>query len=212
MDKEIGLYVNNLGEITELNKAGFIRIFTKDKNIWKVVKEIPFEFYTIPEENVGADTLKISEVLEACKVLVAKEIPDLLYMILDSIGVSIWKMEGEQHKILDYVLEKELEEAEELKAINKLKISDTKEGFFPMEIGSSGCYILNLKELQEHNIGNTTKQVLKPFFSEDKFDELIINCAHIPCWLESELERLNLNFQASKTGENDYILIINHSK
>lgn len=213
MNKEIALYVNNLGEITELNKAGFMKIFIKDKNIWNVVREIPFEFYTTQEEeNIGVDALKISEVLEVCKVLVAKEIPDLLYMILDSIGVSIWKMEGEQHKILDYVLEKELEEAEEIKVINKLKIGDTKEGFFPMEIGSSGCYILNLKELQEHNIGITTKQVLKPFFSEDKFDELIINCDHIPCWLESELERLNLNFQTSKTGENDYILIINHNK
>jgi hypothetical protein len=121
-------------------------------------------------------------------------------------------MEGEQHKILDYVLEKEIEEAEEIKVINKLKIDNVKEGFFPMEIGSNGYYILNLKELQEHNIGITTKQVLKPFFSENKFNELIINCSHIPCWLESELERLNLNFGASKTAENEYILIINHNK
>jgi hypothetical protein len=65
--------------------------------------------------------------------------------------------------------------------------------------------------LQETNIGITTKQVLKPFFLENKFNELIVTCSHIPFWLESELERLNLNFESSKTGENDYILIINHN-
>lgn len=213
MNKEIALYVNNLGEIADLNKAGFIRILKKDNNKWIVIKETPFEFYSVKEkENIGLDTLKISEALEKCKVFVAKEIPDLIYIMFESIGISTWKMEGNLYEILDYVLEKEIEEAEEIKVINKLKINNAKEQFFPMEIGSSGYYILNLKELQEHNTGITTKQVLKPFFSENKFNELIINCSHIPCWLESELERLDLNFEASKTGEDEYVLIINHNK
>jgi Iron only nitrogenase protein AnfO (AnfO_nitrog). len=132
-------------------------------------------------------------------------------MLLDDVGVSIWKMEGEQYETLEYVFEKEMEEEEEIKIINKHKIYNEEESFLPKEIGNSGYYTLNLKKLQEDNIGITTKQVLKPFLLKNKFNELVVTCSHIPFWLESELERLNLNFETSKTGENDYILIINHN-
>jgi len=211
MIKEIAMYVNNLGEITDLNKAGFIKIFSKDNDKWNIIKEISFEFYTVQErEDIRLDTLNISEALENCKVFVAKEIPNLIYMMLDSIGVSTWKMEGNKNEILDYVLEKEEEEAEEIKLIEASKLSDKKQRVLPIEIGSNGYYILNLKELQDHNAGITTKQVLKPFLNDNKFNELILNCSHVPCWIEGELERLNLTFECSKTGQNDYIVIINH--
>lgn len=211
MIKEIAMYVNNLGEITNLNKAGFIKIFSKDTDKWNVINEMPFEFQTVKErEDIRLDTLNISEALKSCKVFVATEIPDLIHMMLDGIGVSTWKMEGDQNEILDYVLEKEEEEAEEIKFIRTSKVSDKKQSVFPIEIGSNEHYILNLKELQEGNTGITTKQVLKPFLKDNNFNELILNCSHIPCWLEGELEKLNLSFECSKTGENDYIVIINH--
>lgn len=211
MIKEIAMYVNNLGEITDLNRAGFIKIFSKDNDKWNSINEIPFEFHTVKErEDIRLDTLNISEALKNCKVFVAAEIPDLIHMMLDGIGVSTWKMDGNQNEILDYVLEKEEEEAEEIKFIGASKFSDKKQSIFPIKIGCNGNYILNLKELQERNTGITTKQVLKPFLKDNNFTELILNCSHIPCWLEVELERLNLSFECSKTGRNDYIVIINH--
>lgn len=212
MKEEIALYVNGLGEITDFSEAGFIRIFFKDKSKWNIKKEMSFDFnIAFEKEHIGLYTRKISEVLEECKIFVAKEIPNLIYMILNNLQVSTWKMEGEQYKILEYVMEKEREEAEEIKVINEIEIINQEERFLPKEIGSSGYYTLNLKELQEHNIGITTKQVLKPFFIENSFNELIVICSHIPCWFEEELNRLNLNFEVSKTGENDYIVIINHN-
>lgn len=213
MKKEIALYVNNLGEISDLNRVGFIRIFTKDNNKWNLEKEIEVNFNNVQEkENMGFHALKISEALGKCRIFVAKEIPNIIFTILNNIGLSIWKMEGDQYKILEYVLEKELEEDEEIKFINKLKIKKEKEMILPIEAGSNGYYIINLKDVQEHNIGITTKQVLKPFLLENKFNQLIITCSHIPCWLESELEGLNLNFETWKTGENDCILVINHNQ
>lgn len=212
MKKEIALYVNSLGEIADFNERGFVRIYTKDNNKWKLNKETELEFSSFEEKDIiGLQALKISEVLGECKVLVAKEIPDLVYIILHNIGVSIWRMEGDQYATLEYVFEKEVEEEKEIKIINKLERAQKEESYLPKEIGKSGYYTLNLKKMQEANNGITTKQVLKPFFLENKFNELVVTCSHIPFWLESELERLNLNFEASKTGENDYILIINHN-
>lgn len=211
MKEEIALYVNNHGEITDFNEYGFIKIFFKDKNKWNIKKEMSFDFSIAYEkENIGLYTRKISEVLEECKILVAKEIPYSIYVILNNLEVSTWKLDGEQYKILEYVMEKEKEEAEEIKVINEIEIIKQRERFLPKEVGSSGYYTLNLKELQEYNIGITTKQVLKPFFMENTFNELIVICSHIPCWFEEELNKLNLNFEVSKTGENDYIVIINH--
>lgn len=212
MKDEIALYVNNNGEITDFNEYGFIKIFFKDKNKWIIKKEMSFEFSGAYEKrNIGSCTRKISEILEKCKILVAKEIPDSIYMILNNLEVSTWKLEGEQYEILEYVMEREKEEAEEIKVINDLEITNQEARFLPKEIGCSGYFTLNLKELQEHNIGITTKQILKPFFIENSFNELIVICSHIPCWFEEELNRLNLNFDVSKTGENDYIVIINHN-
>jgi Fe-only nitrogenase accessory protein AnfO len=211
MIKEIAMYVNNLGEITDLNKAGFIKIFSKDNDKWKITNEMPFEFYTVHErENIRLDTLNISEALKNCKVFVATEIPDLIHMMLDGIGVSTWKMDGNENDILDYVLEKEEEEEEEIKFIGDSKLGDKKQSVFPIEIGRNGHYILNLKELQERNTGISTKKVLRPFLNDNNFSELILNCSHIPCWLEGDLEKLNLRFECSQTGQNECIVIINH--
>lgn len=211
MIKEIAMYINSFGEIADLNNAGLIRIFSKDKNKWNVVKDKSFEFHTIQKkDNIRLNTLNITEALENCKVFVAKEIPDLVYMILDSIGVSVWKMDGEQDKILKYVSEKEEEEEKEIKLINPLRVSDKKERTSPIQIGHNGHYIMNLKEIQKHNTGITTKQVLRPFLNNNKFTELIITCLHVPNWLISDLKRLNLNFEFSKAGDNDFVIVINH--
>lgn len=212
MVKEIAMYVDNLGEVADLNKAGFIKFFSKNSDDkWKIVKEIPFKFYSMQnEDHIRIDTLNINEALKNCKVFVAREIPNYIYMMFDSIGISAWKMDGNQKEILEYILEKEEEEAEEIKHIDSTRSSNKKKIVVPTEIGGNGYYILNLKEIQEHNTGSTTKQALKPFLNNNKFNELIVTCSHIPHWLKAELERLNLNFEFSQTGENDFVIVINH--
>ncbi|WP_297426959.1 Fe-only nitrogenase accessory protein AnfO [Clostridium sp.] len=209
MRKEIAVYMNNLGEITDIKEAGIIKVFSKNNEEWNVRKELSFKFNSTKEkEDIRLDTLNIAEALENCKIFIAKEFSDLAYLMLDSMGFSTWKMDGAISEILEYVLEKEEEEAEEIKLINSSRQNDKKQSIEPTEIGENGCYIFNLKELQEHNTGVTSKQALKPFLNNKGFSELIITCSHIPNWVEDELEKLNLSYEFSRTGQNDYILII----
>lgn len=212
MLKEIAVYINNLGKVADLNEAGTIKIFSKDNNNnWNIVRELLFKFHSIGNmKDIGLDTINIAESLGHCKILIAKGLPDFTFKMLDSIGFSVWTMDGELEEILEYVLEKEEEEAEEVKFINNSIFSSKKQIAEPVEIGDKGCYILNIKEVQERNMGVTSKQALKPFLNNKNFNELIVTCSHIPCWLENELENLNLNFRFSKTGEDDYIIIINN--
>ncbi|EHI99685.1 Nitrogenase iron-iron accessory protein AnfO [Clostridium sp. DL-VIII] len=209
MVNEIAVYINKLDEIADLNETGIIKIFSKDNN-WRVIRELPFKFHsTKGKEDIRLDTLNIAEILGSCKIFVAKEFSDLAYTMLEGLGVSTWKMKGRSSEVLDYILEKEKEEAEEIKIIDSENFNDKNQTVKPMEIGNNGCYILNVRELQDRNIGITTKQALMPFLNEGNFNELILTCSHIPGWLESYLTKLNFNFQFSEVGEGDYLIIVN---
>lgn len=210
MGKEIAVYVNSFGEVVNFNEAGIIKVFSKDEDQWKIARELPFEFHSTEERSdISLDALNIAEALESCKIFVAREFSDLAHVVLDSMGFSTWKMDGDPSNFLEYVSEKEEEEAEVIRLMDFSNSSDKKQNISPVEIGNNGHYILNLKELQEHNTGITSKQALKPFLNNENFNEIIVTCSHIPNWLEREIESLNLNFQFSKTGQSDYVIVIN---
>lgn len=210
MRKEIAVYVNSFGEVVNFNEAGIIKVFSKDEDQWKIARELPFEFHSTEERSdISLDALNIAEALESCKIFVAREFSDLAHTMLDSMGFSTWKMDGDPSNFIEYVSEKEEEEAEVIRLMDFSNSSDKKQNISPVEIGNNGHYILNLKELQEHNTGITSKQALKPFLNNENFNEIIVTCNHIPNWLEREIESLNLNFQFSKTGQSDYVIVIN---
>lgn len=212
MLKEIAIYINNLGGIADLKEIGIIKVFSKNKDEWRVIRELPFKFNSTKEkEDIRLDIFNIAEALGNCKIFVAREFSDLAYTMLNSMRFSTWKMDGDPNKILEYVLEKEEEEAEEIKFIDASNSSEKKQNNSPVEIGNNGYYILNLKGLQDHNTGITSKQALKPFLNNNDFNELIITCSHIPNWLESEVKNLNLNFKFLETEQMDYIIIINRN-
>lgn len=209
MLKEIAVYVNNIGEVTDFNKAGIIKVFSKYKNQWIISRELPFEFHSTKEKSdLSLDVLNIAEALENCRIFVAREFSDLAHKVLDSMGFSTWKMDSDPSNFLEYVFEKEVEEAEAIRLMDYSNTINKKQNISPIEIDDNGNYILNMKELQEHNTGVTTKQALRPFLNNENFNELIVTCSHIPYWLEKEIEKLNLSFRFSETGPSDYIIVI----
>jgi Fe-only nitrogenase accessory protein AnfO len=210
MISEIAVYINSLNEIAAINETGIIKIFSKYNDNWIIIKELPFKFHSTKEkEDIILDMLNIAKILGSCKIFVAKEFSDLAYTMIDGMGFSTWRMKGTTSEVLDYILEKEKEEVEEIKIIDSLNSNDKKQTVKPIEIGNNGYYILNVRKLQDCNIGITTKQALMPFLNKGNFNELIITCSHIPGWLESYLTKLNFNFQFSEIGEGDYLIIIN---
>lgn len=209
MTKEIAVYVNNFEETANLSENGIIKVFFKDGDEWNIVRTLPFKFQSTKEkEEIRLDTINIAEALGSCRIFVAKEFSDLAYTMIDSMGFSVWKMNGKPSGFLDYILEKEAEEEEEIKLIDSININENDQNIEPVGIGKNGYYILNIKDLQKHNVGITSKQALKPFLNHKDFNELIVTCSHIPNWIENELKKLKLNFQFSKINESDYIIII----
>lgn len=210
MLKEIAVYVNNFGEVADFNEAGIIKVFAKKRYQWIVTRELSFKFQSTEEtSDISLDALNIAEALKNCKIFVAREFSHLAHIVLDSMGFSTWKMEGDPSKFIDYILEKEEEAAEAIRLMDYSNSINKKQNIGPIEIDNNGHYIINFKELQEYNTGVTTKQALKPFLNYKDFNEIIVTCSHIPNWLETEVESLNLNYQLSKTGQSDYVIVIN---
>lgn len=209
MLKEIAVYVNSIGEVTDFDKTGFIKVFSKNRDQWITLRELPFEFHSTKEKpDISLDALNIAEALENCRIFVAREYSELAHKLLDNMGISTWKMDSAPSNFLEYVLEKEEEEAKVIRLLDYSNHINKKENIGPIGIDNNGNYILNLKGLQEHNTGITTKQALKPFLNNETFNELIVTCSHIPYWLEKEIENLNFSFQFSEAGQSDYIIVI----
>jgi Fe-only nitrogenase accessory protein AnfO len=192
---EIAVLVNNEDEIIASNEDGVIKVFSKDREEWKVVREIPFEINKLASPTLIRAKLKdILELLAKCRVIAAREVKGMVYTILDGNRFNIWNVEGNPTGFLDYIYEKEEQEKKE-----KVKSNDK---ITPKQI-SEGNFYIDLKEIMENNEKVTSKQVLLPFLSSNKFDKLEIICSHMPKWFNMEFERLNLCSECTTISENE---------
>lgn len=205
MSKEIAVYLNSFGQTAELNESGHIEVFLKKQGQWNVIKEVPFKIESAKGmKEIRSEIIKIAEVLDTCKIFVAKKITGLAYTVLEKMEFNNWEMDGEPHEFLEYVLNNE----EEDEASTLLTSCESVNVIEPVESDEKGYYTLDLKELQERNLGITSKQALQPFLNNVVFYELEVTCTHIPGWLERELDRLHLNSQILKSSPNDFKVTI----
>ncbi|OPY56170.1 MAG: Iron only nitrogenase protein AnfO (AnfO_nitrog) [Pelotomaculum sp. PtaU1.Bin035] len=182
MRRSIAVYVGENGETTSLFNQGRLVVYQKKKGKWSSMKEMDFS----PDGSRGIKELrkKMEEVLEFlgnCRVIVGLSITGVPYYELEKCRFSVWEFEGRPLEFLDYVLEKEeekqsLEDAEQNACLR----------FIPIET-SSGNYQISIKEIQEKDIGLTTKQVLLPVLRKGNFNSLEVICSHVPPWLEAGL-------------------------
>lgn len=203
MHKEIGVFVDESGTAASLYNPGKIVVYRKGQGRWKVIKEMEFSL----DKSLGLKNLRIQmeeviRVLDDCKIFVGLTLAGIPYFALEKADFSIWEFEGKPMDFLDYILEQE-EKAELEKLVQKESMIIP----FPKEI-SSGCYEINLKEIQANNSGITSKQVLIPFLRNGKFYSLEIICNHIPPWLESELATGGLKGESIRITNNEMKVVI----
>lgn len=207
MVNQVAVYLNNSGTTADTNEPGFIRVYLKECGEWKVIRELPFKIdKTKGMKVIRSEIIKIIEILDECKIFVAKAVSGLTYTVLDNMGFTVWEIPYEPSRFLQYVLDKE--EKEEM----MVNIPATNEinTVAPKETDKQGYYYLNLKELQENRATITSKQALQPFLNKGSFHELKVTCSHVPGWMERELGRMDLKFKISKDSPTEYNVVISH--
>ncbi|MBC2582800.1 Fe-only nitrogenase accessory protein AnfO [Clostridium sp. DJ247] len=182
---KIAVFLGDNGQTISFNESGTVKVFLRDEGQWDVIKEIPFGVNNLMDTKAVRENISsMLEALEGCRVFVAVEVKGIPYTILEGMKFNIWKVQGAPEDFLEYIFEKE----EQLK-FNKVK-SETVP--VPIETDKPGKYYIDLETVMETNEKVTSKQVLLPFLRNTTFDELEIDCGHVPPWFQKEFEILNL--------------------
>ncbi|TEB10536.1 Fe-only nitrogenase accessory AnfO family protein [Pelotomaculum propionicicum] len=145
------------------------------------------------------------EFLNGCRVFAGLSIAGLSYYELEKAGFSVWEFEGKPLEFLDYVLAEEEEKRGQINNRGKNGVE-----LAPVEI-SNGYYRISIKEIQENDIGITSKQALLPFLRQGRFDYLEIMCNHVPPWLQAELLGGGYSGEIEKIDHKEVKIILSRS-
>lgn len=202
MPKDIAVYVNESGETVSFYEQGIVKIYERKQGQWNLSREKEFSLgNSFTMKDLRAKMKDVMEFIGQCKIFVGLSITGVPYFELEKAKCSVWEYEGKPVDFLDYVLEnEEAEEKESMEQKNAANIGPVET--FP------GCYRLSLKEIQEKNVGVTSKQALLTFIRQGKFYQLEVICNHIPPWLEAELQIGNLEGRSEILGRNEIKVII----
>ncbi|MBF7082953.1 nitrogenase [Desulfallas sp. Bu1-1] len=197
MAVDIAVYVGENGETASLKDRGKIVVFRKMQNKWNVLREREFN----PSASQGMKELRrmmeeVMDFLAECKIFVGLSVTGIPFFELERSRRVVWEMQGKPGDFLDYILARDEEERQ----LEEQKTETVPPA--PVET-SAGCYRISIKEIQEKNLGVTSKQVLLPFLRQGNFYELKVLCNHIPPWLEAEFlsGKLCSNVNELGTGE-----------
>lgn len=205
MNIKMAVVLNGSGGTETIHEGSIIRIYSKEKDNWQVIKEFPFTLRGLMVlKAIRENMLNLIEMLGECKIIVAKELNGVPNSILDMSGFTIVEVAGKPDDFLDDVLERIEEHEVSLILAAKEKEANTK----PVSLKDDGYYYINLKELQNKDSGITSKQALLPFLNNTSFYELEIICSHEPRWLEEELKRLNMKSVITMVDANEYKIVV----
>ncbi len=206
MPVDIAVYVNGNGKTASLNDSGEIVIYRKKRAEWCVLSEK--EFILDKSLTIKGLREKMAEALEfinGCRVFAGLSIAGLPYFVLEKAGFSVWEIEGKPLEFLDCILAEEEERHGQIKNKGKNNFEPA-----PVEI-SNGCYRISIKEIQENDIGITSKQALLPFLRQGRFICLEILCNHVPPWLQAELMGGGYSGEIEKIDHKEVKIILSRS-
>lgn len=197
----IAVLVDNDGSVLPFANKGKIMIYDKQKDGWKIVKDILYDLEQ--EKGLAHMRNKISKLVTLIgynsKVFIATKVIGIPYFEFEKQGFSVWEIEGRPEDFLDEVMNEENLCKEESVVTAKISV--------PEKI-SDGCFAISIKSIQENTMGITSKQVLQGFVRKSDFRQLVINCNHVPPWLQAEVIDSSLRCQIEKIDINDYKIIL----
>ena len=203
MAREIAVLTDLDGKSTSLLTPGKVTIYRKFLKEWSKEREMPF---FLEQERGLADMRRqmrqLIAFLDGCTVFVALSVVGVPYYELEKAGVSVWEFEGAPDEFLDYV---NVQEENSGKEPPKLIVVPKAEERSP------GSLFISIKEIQETDIGITSKQALLQVVRQGKFRELEVVCAHVPPWLELEALEQGYGMLAEKLDSGGFRVILSQN-
>lgn len=205
MDMKIAVFLDNNNKTISFDEAGMVKIYSKEKEEWNVIKEIPFSIINLSStKEIRESVINMIKDLGECKVFAATEVRGISFTILDGMGFNSYEVEGKPDDFLEHIFQSELEEKSN--EFNEHNESDTKPIPMPLEGEEKGKYHIDLKIILQNNKKVTSKQILLPFLNNTNFNELEIICGHVPPWFDKEFKKLNLKSDVESIREDHFVV------
>ncbi|MDF2504449.1 Fe-only nitrogenase accessory protein AnfO [Clostridium sp.] len=205
MKLEIAVFLNEDNKTIPCNVSGIVNVYIKDREQWNITKRISFDISNADDGNIiRKKFIYMVESLDKCKVFVAADVRGIFYSILESRGFNVWGIEGAPENFLEYVLKKE-----EQDSIEEISI-ENQEILTPVETGKQGNYYIDLRSIMKSNEKIHSRDILLPFLCENNFNELEVDCSHVPPWFKYELKNLNLYSSVEYINEDLFKVRIYH--
>ncbi|MBP2645642.1 MAG: hypothetical protein H6Q75_1082 [Firmicutes bacterium] len=206
MAKEIAIFCDASGVNARLGEEGKLVVYHRWQGDWQVVREK--EFFLDAQAGLRRMRLQIEEMLEflgECRIFVAAAVTGVPYYELEKAGYNVWEYAGMPFDYLDEVWAREEQDAmEKRRSTGVVPVLAT-----PTE-KSPGHFTISLKEIQQKNAGVTSKQILLPFITRQKFRVLEVVCNHLPPWMEMQLDKQVYSYTTERISPNEIVVKINN--
>ncbi len=201
MDIKIAVFTNNDGITENMGKEGHICFFEKKDDVWQIYKKEAFSPGT-GIVTLRKDYTELADMLDGCRIFVAKVISGLAFNVMDRKGIHLWEFEGRPEAFLDQVARGEKAYKKELEGMDESGLVS----YYVKK--DEGKYAVDVHSLMKENGDLTSKKILKPFFKTKKFYELEAIFDHIPPWLYKELEGFGLTMDVLSEGNGKSVCLI----
>lgn len=205
MKRLIAVIVNEEELISDMTEANKIILYGKNEQKWTIQKEIEVEDVM---DGYMADVRKnlddIIKELDDCKILLGKSITGLVFNTFNQAGFILSELDEFDDKMLDFLYSDILEEYEEALAEKEANNIPTA----PIETDIKGHYFFDFGLLKNSGSSLSSKDVLRPFLNETPFKQLEIICDHVMPWLETELQKRELNYTVTEISSHKFSVII----
>lgn len=196
---EIAVFLGEKDIISSFEEAKYIKIFSKDKYMWKAKKVI---LINRTSERKGINEIRkeyqnLIPEMDGCKIVVVKKAFGIPYSVFYMEDYSIWELEGNPYDYLDEIIAKELEE--EKNAEKEVEVAKKID---------EGYYLVDLQELELTNPEISSKKAIIPYLEREEVKKIQILCCHVPPWLVDRKDKYNITLDIHEIKRNDYKVII----
>ena len=200
MINQIAVLINKDGKTGTIYEQGMVVVYEKVDENWEVKNKIIFNINTLGGMSAVRDrVVLIIESIGNCRIFLGKLVEGIPHSILKKYGFTIAEADGSPEEFLDELLEMVIRNKE--KAAKRKPLAKT--SIEPVALDGEGRYFIDLEKVQKDNPNISSKKALLPFLKDKPFYELKILCNHVPKWLESELESLNMKLEIERKGGNE---------
>jgi Fe-only nitrogenase accessory protein AnfO len=190
---KVAAIIDHDGQITSNYESCFVCLFEKQLGVWSKHSQMALSIsQQLNLAEIKARLRSVFAQMEHCEICVLGSIRGILSVLLQDMGLRVWKSDGPLTEQLEMIA---LENSRACKAPVETTVTT-----LAVEEASEGVFKVNLALALASNPDLNSKQLLIPVLETLKFRQLEIFCDHTPRWFLREIERLNIKLVSSATS------------